>query len=328
MAEPEQPATFVPDAASDVVFPRARYDDASLRCASSLPVRTVESSRYSGWKTLLLEHQEVLAAENAFQTACTTDHTIVVMTRGEQHLEAFVDGRWKETIYRPGSVGITPAGTIDRLRRRVIGEAGSAWKVNLYLPPAVVDEAARELGFASKPFLGRPSHATAYSDQVLRTASMTLLQALRGGAPSLYADSMCYWLAVHLLTTRNGRNSQSDIATASMRDRRLTKVLDFMEHHHGEDITLDRLAVEATISKFHFVRLFREATGMTPHQWLIRRRLETGRQLVLDGDLSMTEIALRCGFKRANHFTSAYKKRFGLPPLTHRGGGKDEILRS
>ena len=81
---------------------------------------------------------------------------------------------------------------------------------------------------------------------------------------------------------------------------------------------LDRLSLEAGISKFHFVRLFRTSTGLTPHAFLVGLRMGAARTMLSRTDLSVAAIATRCGYAHAEHFGTAFAKRFGVSPRAFR----------
>ena len=127
------------------------FSTASLRCASVLPARNLQSSEDLGWTAALVQHHRLLPCEDEFQTLPTDDHTLVVMTRGEQTLDAYGHGGWQSARYRPGTVGITLAGESDRLRRRLHRDAGPACKVNIYLPHQIFADAADRLSLAGPP---------------------------------------------------------------------------------------------------------------------------------------------------------------------------------
>lgn len=295
---------------------RPAYDPASLKCAASLPVRMIESSRDIAWTSLLLDHQEVVTADGEFDTSPTTDQTIVVMTSGEQRLEVYDRGRWRRAVYRPDSIGMTPGGTTDRLRRRVSPGAGQARKINLYIPRPVFDEAADHLGRAGRRRATVAPAALAHADGIFRTAALALLRASREEAPDLYAESFAAWAAVHLLTFL--RQEDDAIHSGPAVDRRLRRVLELIEHDFASPLTIDRLAAEANVSKFHFVRLFRRATGRTPHRWLIDRRLQAAKRMLETTDLPVAAIAGHCGFARPNHFATAFARGYAMTPGTCR----------
>ncbi|HJV23809.1 MAG TPA: AraC family transcriptional regulator [Holophagaceae bacterium] len=93
----------------------------------------------------------------------------------------------------------------------------------------------------------------------------------------------------------------------------LQLVLDHMESHLGGKNSVPELATMARCTPDHFIRLFREATSTTPHQYLIERRLQRAVTLLSNGERP-SDVAKILGFYDASAFTRAFKRRFGVPP--------------
>jgi AraC-like DNA-binding protein len=74
----------------------------------------------------------------------------------------------------------------------------------------------------------------------------------------------------------------------------------------------------AGLSAKHFARAFRQSTGVPPHRWLIEKRIERAKALLLGGGLSLAEIALACGFADQSHFTAAFRRGTGITPGAYR----------
>ena len=85
-------------------------------------------------------------------------------------------------------------------------------------------------------------------------------------------------------------------------------VFDYIEHHYMEDITLEEVAAQIGFSKFHFSRLFRQFTDTAFYDYLCARRIKTAEALLLDPNLSITEIALQSGFASISTFNRVFKK--------------------
>lgn len=98
----------------------------------------------------------------------------------------------------------------------------------------------------------------------------------------------------------------------------LRNTLAYMDAHLETAITLEQLAAEAGLSVYHFARMFKQSTGQAPHQYLMQRRLQHAMTLIRQGTLSLTEIALRCGFSSASHFSNRFRAHFGVAPSQHR----------
>jgi AraC family transcriptional regulator len=95
-------------------------------------------------------------------------------------------------------------------------------------------------------------------------------------------------------------------------------VIECMSVHYAEQITLEQLAAEAGISKYHFTRLFHQKLGKTPFRFLTEIRLAAARRMLVTTDLRAGEIALACGYSAASYFTIAFTARYGTPPLRFR----------
>jgi AraC family transcriptional regulator len=96
------------------------------------------------------------------------------------------------------------------------------------------------------------------------------------------------------------------------------RIADFVAQNLASDIRLEQLAALAAVSVDHFVRAFRQATGLTPHRFVLERRLETARELLRDDPAPISAIARRCGFASAAHFSAVFHGRFGVTPSQYR----------
>lgn len=92
-----------------------------------------------------------------------------------------------------------------------------------------------------------------------------------------------------------------------------SRVMDYINEHFCEDVTLELLSEEFFISKYHLCRLFRKKTGLTFHQYLNRKRLDKSQELIKGGK-SITDAAIMSGFKSYAAFYRVYVKEFGLSP--------------
>lgn len=99
---------------------------------------------------------------------------------------------------------------------------------------------------------------------------------------------------------------------------KLKKVIDFVEGQLDRDIGLADLAEVADLSPFHFSRVFKLATGVTPYHYVRDRRLERARQMLTENRLSIAELALACGFANQSHFTAAFTRAMGVSPGRYR----------
>lgn len=91
--------------------------------------------------------------------------------------------------------------------------------------------------------------------------------------------------------------------------------VEYIHDHLASDISLDALALEAKVSKYHFLRLFKNHTGLTPHQYIIAKRICQAKTLVLKGE-SLSLAGLQVGFSDQSHFIRSFRKIYGYSPKT------------
>jgi AraC family transcriptional regulator len=143
-----------------------------------------------------------------------------------------------------------------------------------------------------------------------------MLQAERdAGYPTgrLFSDSLAVALVARLL----GLQSHAAAPPASRRALpawRLRRVLDYIEAHLDEDLSLAELAVVAGFSVSHFKSLFKQAVGVPVHRHVLERRIERARTLVLEGRRSMAEIAVAAGFAHQSHMARVMRRALGVSP--------------
>ena len=92
------------------------------------------------------------------------------------------------------------------------------------------------------------------------------------------------------------------------------RLLDYIDAHLTEEISLNQLAQEAGLSSYHFSKAFKTSFGVPPWRYVTERRIHRAKELLLDGSPSITEIAHDLGFSSHSHFTAMFKKTTGKPP--------------
>ncbi|AEF45421.1 transcriptional regulator, AraC family [Serratia sp. AS12] len=98
------------------------------------------------------------------------------------------------------------------------------------------------------------------------------------------------------------------------------RVKEYIEQHLDRPLLLADLAAQAGLSEFHFARMFKHDTGLAPHQFVMRARLQQAEKLLCHSLLPLTQIALECGFSSASHFSNRFKVAYGFAPMQMRQG--------
>jgi AraC family transcriptional regulator len=137
------------------------------------------------------------------------------------------------------------------------------------------------------------------------------------GGP-VYAESLIAALAMRLLHTAGLQKPRESGTSAPLPPRALRRVLERMRADLSANLDLVTLAAETGYSRAHFLRMFREATGKTPHRYLLELRLEEARALVAGGTMPLIAVAGLCGFSSHAHLSTAFRARFGVSPSAYR----------
>jgi AraC family transcriptional regulator len=150
--------------------------------------------------------------------------------------------------------------------------------------------------------------------QILTTVT-ALGDELRSGGPGgrLMADALGNVLAVHLL--RQFAPAPAAPPGGVLPREKLRSVVDYIHAHLGAEVSLDELAAVAHLSPYHFARLFKNSTGLPPHQYVIARRIERAKELLRARVRpALAEVAAEVGFADQSHFTRHFRRLVGVTP--------------
>ena len=100
--------------------------------------------------------------------------------------------------------------------------------------------------------------------------------------------------------------------------QRLGRARDFIDHCYDHPLSLDQISEKACFSRYHFLRLFRQAFYKTPLQYLIERRIEKAKELLGTDELRVTDVCFEVGFQSLGSFSSLFHKYVGHAPVTYR----------
>jgi AraC family transcriptional regulator len=140
-----------------------------------------------------------------------------------------------------------------------------------------------------------------------------------GAGGQLAAESLANVLAVHLIRHLLAPRQPACSRDGTLPRARLRAVLEYIEEHLDGNPSLEQLAAVARLSVYHFARLFKAATGLPPHQYVILRRVERTKQLLQAGtDLSLAEVAAGAGFSDQSQFSHHFKRLVGVTPGQYR----------
>jgi AraC family transcriptional regulator len=104
--------------------------------------------------------------------------------------------------------------------------------------------------------------------------------------------------------------------------RRLDRVLEYIAANLSQSLALTEIAAIAGMSAYHFARLFKSSTGLSPHQYVLAQRIERAKHLLLEGQSSVIDVALESGFNDQSYFSKMFRKATGVSPVRYRGNLK------
>ena len=160
------------------------------------------------------------------------------------------------------------------------------------------------------------------SDEKLRQTMESIASELSAGSTGwreMIASSVNQ-LAVYLLREHINvrRSDEIELSRAGLVDRRLRRAVEFMHDNCGRELSLSEIAAAAYLSEFHFARLFKKITGLTPHGFLAGLRIERARRLLAESDLPIVEVGATVGYASQSHFTKVFREATGLTPRAFR----------
>ena len=202
--------------------------------------------------------------------------------------------------------------------------------LQFYLPRSALDEIARE---SRAPRIGDLAcqFGFGHDDQVMRHIGAVLLEALSrlGEANQLFIDHMMLAFTAHIAQAYGGLQSIAGPARGGLAPWQVKRACERLDSDLGGTLSLQLIAAEFGLSVGHFSRAFRISTGLPPHQWLLRQRVNAAKQLMTARDLSLSEIAISAGFANQSHFTKVFSAQVGISPAAWRreavGGSEGDM---
>jgi len=227
------------------------------------------------------------------------------------------DGAWITNRIKKGSFFLTNGGGPYECRWKALGsEPFETIAVFIELP--LLHRALEEV-FGSDAAHARLRDVSAFTDVALDSLMERLRDELmRRQASPLFVQGIAQAIAIHLARHYAETVNESHGSSPSLPGYKLRQITDWMAEHLADDFNLDRLAAQVGLSKFHFNRLFKSATGVSPSRYHINLRMNAARQLLRETKKSVVEIALDIGYTNPSHFAQLFRRETGLSPSVYR----------
>jgi AraC family transcriptional regulator len=285
--------------------------------------RLLASSSSLGWRpgitAELRHHHEDLDCPPFFQPV----NEVAIAIRGSALVQRRASGPEQTFASSLGIACLCPCGVDVRYLHVA---SGSVDMLHLYLPSnlfgllEIEDDSVEDVGL---------NYLAGVRDPLIAQIGQTIAQELTSGtvtrASSLMIESLGVALTAHLVE-RYAQQGQARSALAKfshqvrggLDSRRLTRVVEFVHAHVDGNISLDAMAQEACLSRFHFARAFRQSTGLTPLAYVTAVRVARAKELLQQTSSTIEDIALALNFSSSSNFVRTFKREVGLTPSAYR----------
>lgn len=271
----------------------------------------LHTSADAGWHGITVELHRI--GPDTLPEHYVQGHRLTIHAGAPTRFEYRQEGRWKRAFLRLGDVCLQTHGALNTPR----------WHDEFVFLAVALDPAFVARAFADdvQPGHIRFQERRGVEDPFLAQLAATLRREIETptfGGP-LYGESLGVTFATHLLETYGVGDRLPAQPTGRLSSMRLRRVLDRI--HDGlltdgdAELSLEDLAAEAYLSLHHFARLFKSTTGFSPHQYVLRARVERAQQLMCEAPArTLTAIGLDAGFYDQAHFSRVFKRVLGVSP--------------
>lgn len=230
-------------------------------------------------------------------------------------VEREVWGRWERAALTADNITLTPAEVECRWRWN-----GSPLDIlDIYIPHELVDRVAREhfQGFTVDVSIAPLLQLRAQGLSLL-IRSVLAAMPLDAHHAGFMRETMTMHLIGSLLSLGRPAVSLRDQTGAGLSSAVLRRLEGYVHDKLEGAISLREMADLAHMSRFHFLRLFRQKTGTTPNVWVTRLRIERARRLLASSTMPITEVAALCGYPDAAYFATVFRRVTGVSPREYR----------
>ena len=299
-----------PENSSEAHSGRCRAEYSPIIPASLLSLGVEATSQNLGWPGLQAVRYRNLAS-NEIEIPSLSQHLLILHTKPAPVMNLRYQDVKREIPPSVGSITVIPPGSVTDCCWR-----GTKDGFNIHLDPKLVAQVAASSFDLDLSRTAVPSRDTLMAPE-LRSIMLAVDTELRSGGVGgpLIVESLANILAVHLIRHLFGLRRTPTATRGAFPRRKLATVIDYIMANLDARPTVEQMATLVQLSPFHFMRQFKAATGLSPHQFVISRRVELAQQLLrTKRPIGLAEVAIRSGFSDQSQFTFHFKRIVGLTP--------------
>ena len=299
--------------------PRSRYEHAANGTPADLregvpEVPVLRSRELKVFGAIEVAHHQFLPGE--IETLPFKGHLVNLHLSAPHRLLQRRNGHTHEGLEATGAVDVMPAGSEGYWRMEKVSEDMSMLLEDRFIQKVASEAGADPDKFEVVPFFSAP-------DPQVERIGLSLLSEMETGGlgGELYAESLANVLALHVLRRHSslGRSSrQESESEGGFFKSALGRVTDYINDNLSQRLTLTEIAGVANLSPFYFARSFKAATGLSPHQYVIHKRVERAKTLLTETDLAIAGVAEAVGFANQSHLAFHVRRLLGVSPKTLR----------
>lgn len=276
-----------------------------------LPVKPIVSNIKAGWNGAYLKHYNL--PPHSMPEYSPAQHVIISHNYSTLfNVTRRLDGHQRCDCMINGDVVIVPANVFH----------GASWDTEIGVTVMILEPVhfARMAYESIEPDNVELVPHFSTKDVLINQIVLALKTELETSAAgsNLYAESMITALFAHLLRHYSSLNRHLPNYKDGLPKYRLKRALEYIHEHIAEGFSLETLASVVGISQFHFARMFKQSTGLTPHQYLVEQRLEKAKKLLVTSDLTISDVAYYCGFASQSHLTRLFRQYLNITPKAYR----------